>query len=901
MSAWLNEAVCSALAAGGLRERRQRPQRQQHKLPRHLSQEFGIRQLRRAVRQARKGSDAAQQAGLRQELKRAARKAHRAAARLRGEAHEALMQSDPSAFFRPFNRAAKTLCSIEPDTLVRHFCSLLGGDQPPEEPPPPEPPPTPRPPPEPPPTGGEAATAAAAHASERAGRTPSQPQPAAGSAQPAASAGSRGSSPGSSPSASQRQEQQQLASLKARMHAPFTAAEVAAHSRRLRNRKAVAGSLPPWFLKAATAQLAPALAAVFNAWVRVGQLSAADALSLITAIPKAGAAADSCDGLRGIAVGTLPAKLFACMMERRISDWAEASGSRATGQFGFRRRRSTAQAALVLRSLQDRHRSRGQQLWAAWVDFRKAYDSIPRRRLWAKLAARGLGGNWLRGVQALYADVPMSVCTANGPSPCFQARIGLKQGCPLSPTLFGLYIDDFEAEVMAAAQRGEQLDLPSLGSGGPMPPLLYADDMALLATSAAGLQRQLDLLQDYCQRWGLTVNTVKTKVQLLSGERTQAAAQQTAERAGLQFGGQRLEVVTTFKYLGITFHSTTCLAGAAVAARAKAARAALHSCRARCAALGIESAPVQLQLFSTMVDSVLSYGAEVWGPQLVAKAAGGCGSAGCAAEKLHLSFLRHLLGVRQGTPNAVVLAETGQRPLWMRWLLRAARLWNRALAEPPDSLVRQAVAASAAQAAEPGSRGPARQPWAQQLAAGLAAVGIELDLADPRPVSRAAVRNGCQQRQLEQLVAAAERSGATKLRHYVNGVRGGVLEADSLSQAAAYLSGVRERSRRQALAQWRTGSFWGLEETGRWQRLPREQRLCPHCQGDIETVEHMIFHCPLYGSLRLRFSDLFDSCPPSLHAFFEQPAPRLASFAAACRRQWLEATAALPALSIPCT
>lgn len=272
------------------------------------------------------------------------------------------------------------------------------------------------------------------------------------------------------------------------------------------------------------------------------------------------------------------------------------------------------------------------------------------------------------------------------------------------------------ALVRAAAARGEQLDLPDLG-GSPAPQLLYADDMVLLANSPAGLQRQLNLLQQYCQRWGLTVNTLKTKLMLLSGQRTQQAAQQAAECAGLTFDGQALEAVASFKYLGIIFHASNCLAGAAAPGRAAAAWRAMHNCRARCAALDIEAPRAQLQLFSTMVDSVLSYGAEVWGVRLAAKAAAtGGGSTGCTCEKLHLSFLRHLLGVRQSTPNAVVLAETGERPLWARWLQKAARLWNKALAAEESSLLRRAVAATALPAAAPGA-----QPWARQSCMGTAA------------------------------------------------------------------------------------------------------------------------------------------------------------------------------------
>jgi hypothetical protein len=53
----------------------------------------------------------------------------------------------------------------------------------------------------------------------------------------------------------------------------------------------------------------------------------------------------------------------------------------------------------------------------------------------------------------------------------------------------------------------------------------------------------------------------------------------------------------------------------------------------------------------------------------------------------------------------------------------------------------------------------------------------------------------------------------------------------------------------------------------------------------------MIFHCPLYSSLRIRFVDLFDPVPADLHLFMQQPVPRLAAFATACRQEWQTASA----------
>lgn len=481
----------------------------------------------------------------------------------------------------------------------------------------------------------------------------------------------------------------------------------------------------------------------------------------------------------------------------------------------------------------------------------------------------------------------MAVRTSEGLSDCFSSILGLKQGCPLSPTLFGLFLDELEQVLLDAVASGAELDLPRL-AGVLVALLLYADDLALVATSAAGLQAQLDLLHDYCARWKLTVNISKTKVVLLSGARGAAASVAAAEEAGLTYGGQRLASASSFCYLGVQFSAGQPIAGSAAPARVQRARRALVNTNTRCAALGVAAAAVRLQLFTTMVDSVLSFGSEVWAVQLVAAAAGGgsgsggrC-SSGSLAEALHLGHLRRLLGVRQATPNAAVLAETGEQPLWVRWLRRAARLWNRLLAEPAGSLLRRALDTSLQLAMEAPSTPLARRSWAAQLAAAMAAVGMPLDLLNPRPVNLERLKSAALARHVQLVSEAAAAPGATKLAFYVGLVRGGALPRGTEYAPAAYLGAVRSRSRRVALAQLRTGSHWGAEETGRWARLPREQRVCPHCSGGVEDVPHMLFDCPLYAPVRARFPDLFTGAAPSVRAFLEQDAGLLAGFAAAC-------------------
>ena len=73
--------------------------------------------------------------------------------------------------------------------------------------------------------------------------------------------------------------------------------------------------------------------------------------------------------------------------------------------------------------------------------------------------------------------------------------------------------------------------------------LLYADDVVLFAETAADLQSQLDALKEFCDLKHMTVNVQET--QILSSRSRDAFG------CSWYFAGQAIEVVSTFKYLGI--------------------------------------------------------------------------------------------------------------------------------------------------------------------------------------------------------------------------------------------------------------------------------------------------------------------------------------------------------------
>ena len=646
---------------------------------------------------------------------------------------------------------------------------------------------------------------------------------------------------------------------------PFTAEEVLEGIGKLKSRKSVLGFLRLEFLGPVAPILAPVLAGMFNACARLGCMPRAWAMGAITPLLKPQGDPRDCNCYRGITVGTLLAKLYATLLERRVSGWAEEHGLRASGQAGFRKDHRTSDQIFVLRTLIEQQRLAGSVMYACFVDFKKAYDTVPRDLLWGKLEGMGIKGFVLDAIKALYADVPVCVRVGGELTAPFQSHLGLKQGCPLSPTLFGLYIDDFEGEILRDAAN---LDLPSLGAA-PAPPLLYADDLALLATTQGGLQKQLRLLERYADRWRLTVNEDKTKVVVFRPPRRLAWAGEGVE---LSYKGLRLVVESSFCYLGVEMHSTRPF-GHAAAPRAESALKAVHAMRRRCAELGIVDPLLHCELFDALVRPVVSYGAEIWGTQFLPGGKNPC-------EQLHCAFLRRELGVRGSTPSLVVLAELGRFPLWVEWAQATARFWSRVACVDEGRLLKRAFTLSCQLASRGGdTQPPAFRTWASHAAAFLQYLGLEADLQAPSPVNDDEVARAARARHIEQLAACNQ----PKVQRYVRAVLGGVsLET---YKPAAYIGAVADRPRRMRLAQLRTGSHWLAEETGRWRGVERAERRCPHCEGGVvEDAQHMVFDCRLYSGLRQQFADLF-GVGRDLQAFLAQDSVRVAQFVHLCHAQ----------------
>jgi hypothetical protein len=268
------------------------------------------------------------------------------------------------------------------------------------------------------------------------------------------------------------------------------------------------------------------------------------------------------DNYRGISLLSVCGKVYVGVLHNRLRQ--HLCSQLLPTQFGFVPGKGTAGALFTLRRLLEVRRAHGAALYAAFLDLSKAFDSVHRDTLWQLLLARGVHPKLVALIKDLYDGSTFQVTTSTATSEPRPMNTGVRQGCPMSPTLFNVFIDFLArlilSECVAAGIPGVTVGFHIDGHLTTPPStspntqllttlmLLYADDIVLLTESETQLQQALTIAERVFQQWGMQLSHIKTQAMCLCpGSTHQPPAQQPQQ---IQLHQGSVQVVDKFKYLG---------------------------------------------------------------------------------------------------------------------------------------------------------------------------------------------------------------------------------------------------------------------------------------------------------------------------------------------------------------
>ena len=196
-------------------------------------------------------------------------------------------------------------------------------------------------------------------------------------------------------------------------------------------------------------------------------------------------------------------------------------------QAGFGKGYSTTDQIFTLKCIVELFLCQGRRLFCTFVDYSKAFDSIIRATLWKKLISCGISGKVLRVISNMYKSIKSCVMANGMQSEFFESHVGLRQGENLSPLLFALFLNDMETffteqkwntlkfiDKLYTDSHDEVTGMLNLFV------LMYADDTVIMAENEHDMQRNLNLLNDYCNCNKLKVNISKTKIMVFARSKT---------------------------------------------------------------------------------------------------------------------------------------------------------------------------------------------------------------------------------------------------------------------------------------------------------------------------------------------------------------------------------------------
>jgi len=245
--------------------------------------------------------------------------------------------------------------------------------------------------------------------------------------------------------------------------------------------------------------------------------------------------------LRPVAVSNVSDSMYEKIVARIVRKECETSPK----QFGFKKNSSCSHAIFVLKQIIKYARLINKRVYMCAIDASKAFDKVIRLILWWKLAKKGLNRKVLKSLMAYYKCSKMKVQVNEESSSLFESTVGNKQGGPISPDLFNEYGDELTEWISS-------LDVGIWMGSMKIDIVQYADDITLVASTAAGLQKQIDVCNEYGKEYGIQFNPDKTTIMVFNTDcvRSIDEIEEDSWQGPFKLAEKTVEVTSTMKILG---------------------------------------------------------------------------------------------------------------------------------------------------------------------------------------------------------------------------------------------------------------------------------------------------------------------------------------------------------------
>lgn len=534
---------------------------------------------------------------------------------------------------------------------------------------------------------------------------------------------------------------------------------------------------------------------------------------------------------RGITLTSTLGKIFSTIINTRINLYLDNENILIKEQAGFRKKYRTTDQIFIIKKIIDQALNvKNGRLYGCFVDFQKAFDNVWHDALLTKLFRTGIKGKCYNIIKDMYTNASICAKSEDRYSREVMIKKGVHQGSTLSPTLFNIFINDITQNLL-------DNDSPKIEAFSTyrIPCLLYADDLVVFSVSKKGLQRKLDHLNEYCNKWGMKINKTKTKVVVFSKVNPKV-------HISFRFGEDIIETAEEYKYLGVILHKR----GHFIRAQdhlSKQANKALHTLRRTFRRTDINFDIIS-QLYDSLIMPISTYAAEIWFPhRLKGKKEldlndlfKECLSNKFSHEMLHSKFCRQFLGVHKKAMVLPVLGELGRYPITLKIICQVISYWIHILERPKTSHLSMLYDHMYNVAHD-------NNPWISFVKQILHTLGLDHVWKNQFTFSGKRLKHVILQKLEGKYMQfwTEKVNSSSKLEFY--------RIVTKEYETASYLTNDIDFKYKQALCKLRISAHDLKIEKGRYDNTPKENRLCQRC-GVIENELHMLDTCIEYKHFR---------------------------------------------------